>query len=340
MTSDENLLTPISIGTVQVDIPCALAALAGFSDQPMRRICREMGAGYAIGEVLLDQLVIAVGRRKQRRYLGVSDDEHPLAGQIMGNTAEDLATAAVRIVDSGFDVVDINMGCPVRKVIGRQRGGWILSDPTIALEMISRVRDAVPDAVPVTLKMRRGMDDTAESEDKFWIILNGAIERGVAAVTVHGRTVQQKYNGPSDWNFLTKVKRSVGSQLKIFGSGDLFEAEDVLRMLRETGVDGVTIARGAIGNPWIFRETTALLHGQPKPAPPTLGEQRDFFERLFAYSVEIYGEKRAPSEVGRHFLRTAMRHHPQPNAVRDALVNAGSRQWKTVLEQWYPRTES
>ena len=142
------------------------------------------------------------------------------------------------------------------------------------------MRDAVPQHIPVTVKMRRGLDDSAESRDKFFQIFDGAFARGVAAITVHGRTVAQKYVGPSRWEFSDEVKRHAGSRT-VLGSGDLFTPQACLDMLRMTGVDGVTVARGAIGNPWIFSQAGALAAGLPLPDPPTLHEQRRVIEKHY-----------------------------------------------------------
>src|SRR6185369_8856136 len=133
--------------------------------------------------------------------------------------------AAKRLVEAGFDVIDINFGCPVKKVLGRCRGGFHLSQPDIALEIVSRVREAVPAHMPVTLKMRRGIDDSQQSRDNFFLIFDGAFARGAAAVTVHGRTVEQRYVGPSRWEFLREVKQHA-PQRTVLGSGDLFTAQD------------------------------------------------------------------------------------------------------------------
>ena len=162
-----------------------------------------------------------------------------------------MAEAARKMVAFGYDMVDLNFGCPVKKVLGRCRGGFLLSEPSTAIEMMARVRDAVD--VPVTVKMRRGTDDSAEAAERFWTILDKGVELGIEAFTVHGRTVVQRYEGPSRWSVLAEVKRRHPG-VYLFGSGDLFTAEDCLRMIEETGCDGVTIARGAIENPWIFRE--------------------------------------------------------------------------------------
>ena len=180
----------------------------------------------------------------------------------MGADPDDFPPAALKLAEAGFDVIDLNFGCPVKKVLGRCRGGFLLSTPAAALEIVARVRDVLPPHIPLTVKMRRGMDDSQESRDNFFTIFDGAFRLGAAAITVHGRTVRQRYDGPSDWNFLREVKQRAGEKI-VLGSGDLFTAEDCLRMLVETGVNGVTAARGAIGNPWIFRQAKDLAAGRP-----------------------------------------------------------------------------
>ncbi len=170
---------------------------------------------------------------------------------------------------AGFDVIDINFGCPVKKVLGRCRGGYLLGQVDTALEIVARVREAVPAEIPVTVKMRRGLDDTPASRDNFYRIFDGAFQRGVAAITVHGRTVVQRYVGPSRWEFLRELKQHAGSRT-VLGSGDLFTPQACLDMIAQTGVDGVTAARGAIGNPWIFAQARALAAGLPLPEPPSV----------------------------------------------------------------------
>jgi tRNA-dihydrouridine synthase B len=231
-------------------------------------------------------------------------------------------------------VIDINFGCPVKKVLGRCRGGYLLSVPDTALEIVSRVRDAVPASVPVTLKMRRGIDDSPESADKFWTIFEGAFARGVEAITVHGRSVQQRYVGPSNWAFLAEVKRVAGERT-VIGSGDLFSAEACLTMLEQTGVDGVSIARGAIGNPWIFRQTLALLAGEPIPPPPSLHEQRDVLREHFRLAEELHGEQLAGRTMRKFAIKYA-RLHPEYLAVRDAFVAVKvNADWQAVLDRFY-----
>ena len=323
------------IGNVELDFPVAQAALSGYSDWAMRVIARRLGAPYTLCEVMLDRFVVDVGRGKNaRRYLKVSDEEHPVGGQLMGSHPEDFGPATVRLVESGFDVVDINFGCPVKKVLGRCRGGYLLGQVDTALEIVARVRDAAPPHVPVTVKMRRGLDDSALSRERFFQILDGAFARGIAAATVHGRTVEQRYVGPSRWEFLRDVKRHVGNRA-ILGSGDLFTAEACLAMIRETGVDGVTAARGAIGNPWIFAEARALAAGRPLPEPPSLHAQREVIREHYRLAEQIYGPELCCRQMRKFGIKYS-RLHPQPREVRDAFVSVSRPgQWEHVLEQWY-----
>ncbi|MCA9082352.1 MAG: tRNA-dihydrouridine synthase family protein, partial [Planctomycetaceae bacterium] len=167
----------------------------------MRVLSRRHGASYALCEVMLDQFLIVLSdRQKTRHFLAIADEEHPVGGQLMGAEPEQFAAGAARLAAAGFDVIDINFGCPVKKVLGRCRGGFHLSQPDVALEIIKRTRDIVPPQIPVTVKMRRGIDDSQASRDRFFEILDGAIDAGVAGVTVHGRTVEQRYVGPSRWD--------------------------------------------------------------------------------------------------------------------------------------------
>lgn len=321
------------IGHLQFDLPVVQAALSGYSDAAMRLIARRHGAPYALHEVVLDKLVIQPGKLR-RQILKLDEADHPVGGQLMGATPEQFAQAAGMMAAAGFDVVDINFGCPVRKVLGRCRGGFLLSDPPTAIEIIKRVRDAVPAGIPVTLKMRRGMDDSAESERDFFRIFDAAFDMGLAAITVHGRTVRQRYVGRSDWEFLKRVKRRAGDRT-VLGSGDLFTAEDIVRMIEQTGMDGVTVARGCIGNPWIFREAREVLAGRACPDPPTVAEQGRVIREHFDLSVAAHGEKLA-ARLMRKFGIKYSELHPEPIAVRDAFVRARNvADWRTVLEKWY-----
>jgi nifR3 family TIM-barrel protein len=325
----------LAIGPLHLDFPVVQAALSGYSDLPMRVIARRLGAPYTLCEVMLDRFILELKpRRRNRHFLSIADEEHPTGGQLMGAEPEQFAPAALKLVESGFDVIDINFGCPVKKVLGRCRGGFHLSQPQVALEIVRRVRDAVPPEVPVTLKMRRGIDDSAESREKFFEIFDSAYQLGVAAITVHGRTVMQRYDGPSRWEFLREVKAHAGQRV-VLGSGDLFTPQACLDMIEYTGVDGVTVARGAIGNPWIFAQARALAAGRPLPAPPSLHEQRDVICEHYRLAEEVYGAERCLPDMRKFAIKYA-RLHPCNEQVRAefCLVRRPGA-WRDVLDKWY-----
>jgi nifR3 family TIM-barrel protein len=308
---------PLPIGRVAIGLPAVQAALSGYSDLAMRTVAREHGAPYALNEVVLDELVLQKGKL-QRRILSVPEHDHPVGGQLMGSRPETFGKAARELVRAGYDVVDVNFGCPVNKVLGRRRGGWLLQDPDTALAMVDAVLQSVQGDAPVTVKMRRGFDDSADAERRFWTILDGAIARGVAAATVHPRSVAQKYQGPSRWPFLAKVKAHAGS-FPILGSGDLFSPFDVLAMLRETGVDGVTVARGCIGNPFVFAQVNDLLAGKPA-LRPTGAMQRAALHRHWQLAVPFYGgERQALPHVRMHAIKYGQ-YHRDPVQARERLV--------------------
>ena len=247
-----------------------------------------------------------------------------------------MAMAATIAETVSPDLIDINFGCPVKKVLGRCRGGFLLSQPAAALEIVDRVRQAVPPQIPVTVKMRRGMDDSVQSRDDFYAIFDGVLQIGAAAVTVHGRSVQQRYEGRSSWDFLREVKAHAGSRI-VLGSGDLFTAQDCLDMMAQTGVDGVTVARGAIGNPWIFQEVRALAAGLPLPPPPSLGQQRDVIREHYRLAELCYGAERCLG-VMRNFGIKYARLHPQAAPVRLAFIQVRRpEQWHAVLDRWYTK---
>jgi len=333
MTDVQRSPATLRVGSLAFNFPVVQAALSGYSDWAMRVIARRLGAPYTLCEVMLDQLVLQGGRKTQR-FMKITDEEHPVGGQLMGANPDDFGPAAARLADAGFDCIDINFGCPVKKVLGRCRGGYLLSQPETALAIVDRVRNAVPPQIPVTVKMRRGLDDSELSRERFYTIFDGAFARGVAAITVHGRTVEQRYIGPSRWEFLRDVKAHAGKRT-VLGSGDLFTAQDCIDMLAQTGVDGVTAARGAIGNPWIFQQARSLAAGLPLPDPPSLFEQRDVIREHYRLSEQLYG----PTHCGRQMRKFGIKYsqlHPQAREVRDAFI-AVSRpgEWQTVLDRWY-----
>jgi tRNA-dihydrouridine synthase B len=325
---------PLQIGPLLIDYPIIQAALSGYSDWPMRVIARRLGAPYTICEVMLDQFILNVSKgNKARRFLRVTDEEHPCGVQLMGAVPEQFPPAAVKLIEAGFDALDINFACPVKKVLGRCRGGFLLSRPEIALEIVARVRDVLPVGIPLTVKMRRGMDDSQQSRDNFFAIFEGAYRLGAAAITVHGRTVRQRYEGRSSWQFLREVKQLAGTRV-VIGSGDLFTAQDCLDMFAQTGVDGISVARGAIGNPWIFPQIRSLAEGREMP-PPSLYQQREVIAEHYRLAGEIYGEKRCCALMRKFGIKYS-RLHPQAEKVRQEFIAVMEPQdWQGVLLKWY-----
>lgn len=324
----------LRIGHLQFDFPVVQAALAGYSYAPMRRLARHFGAPYTHSPVVLDKSV-ALSPKARRRLLGtLAPDDHPIAGQLMGATPDVLADATEHLIDLGYDVIDLNFACPVRKVLGRCRGGYLLSDPATAVEILRAVRSVVPPHVPLTLKMRRGMKYDTQSERDFFQIFDAAWTLGVAAITVHPRSVIQRYRGVADWSFLTRLKRIAGDRT-ILGSGDLYTPEQIRRMLDTTGVDGVSVARGCIGNPWIFRETRCLLAGEPLPEPPSVPAQGRVIREHYELAVAEHGAERAGRMLRKFGIKYAEL-HPYAGKVRQAFVAVHTAdEWHAVLDEWY-----
>jgi nifR3 family TIM-barrel protein len=298
----------------------------------MRAVARRYGAEFAMAEVVLDEHIVLKGSFRAR-LSEIAEDDHPIGGQLIGSRPERLAEAANDLVEAGYDSIDLNFGCPEKKVLGRCRGGFLLSEPESALAIVKAVIGSVNGRRPVTLKMRRGLDESAESERHFFSILDGAFELGAGAVTVHARTVKQRYIGPSNWNFLARVKRHAGSHT-ILGSGDVFTSADVLRMMNETGVDGVSVARGAIGNIFIFRECHALLSGC-EISPPSVAEQRAAIEFQLTETLKLHDAERA-GRIFRKFGISYANLHPMRNEVRQAFIDARDIQaLHEILASWY-----
>ena len=257
-----------SIGPIQLAQPLCQAGLAGYSDRAMRLVARRRGCPYAVTEALLD-VILVNGGTGLRKSIDINDEDHPTAGQVIGSEPHTMARGAQLLAEAGYDVIDLNFACPVKKIKNKARGGHMLMDVQRGVSILKAVRDALPPHVPTTVSLRRGFDDSPESIDRFYEIVDTAWGLGYSAVRVHARTVDQKYLGQAHWPFLREVKQRYPDRT-ILGSGDLFTAEDVVRMLRETGVDIAWIARGAIGNPWIFEHAAALL--ALTPSPGTQGE--------------------------------------------------------------------
>ena len=322
---------PLRIGAVHVDFPVGLGALAGYSDLSYRLVCRSLGAPYCVSEAMLDRQVLLEGRLR-KRLIRLDQADHPVAGQIMGVEPEVMAEAARSLDAMGFDIVDLNFACPVRKVVSHKRGGALMNDPDRALAIVRAVVDAVPGR-PVTVKLRRSFRTAEQTHADFWKIARGAFEAGVAAIAVHARSVEQKYTGRADWSFLTALKREFPHRT-VLGSGDVMSPADSLRMIAETGVNGVLAARGAIGNPWFFGQARDLAAGLP-PRQPGLDEQRDVIYRHFRLACEAYDPRRG-LKILRHFSLQYAKMHPRRTDLRNALVTVRTEEkWRAVIDEFY-----
>lgn len=323
----------MTIGPLQFSSPFCQAGLAGYSDRAMRLVARRRGCPYAVTEALLD-VILLNGGEGLRRSIDLNDEDHPLAGQIIGSDPGNMSRAAVILWQAGYDVIDINCACPVKKIRNKARGGHLMFDDVTAVQMLKQVRDALPPEALTTISLRRGFDESAESIDRFYRIVEIAWSLDYAAIRVHARTVEQKYLGRSRWPFLTELKQRYPNKT-ILGSGDVFTAEDAVAMLRQTGVDMVWIARGAIGNPWIFDHAQRLLNGETNLQPPTIGQQREALAEHFAIAMEIHGEQLAGRRMRKMGIRYS-RFHPRAGEVKAEFINVRSlRDWSAVLQRWY-----
>lgn len=315
-------------------MPFCQAGLAGYSDRAMRLVARRRGCPYAVTEALLDTILLA-GGRGLRRSIDIDDEDHPVAAQLIGSEPHDMARAARLLQQAGYDVIDLNFACPVKKIRNKARGGHMLRDAPRAVAILKAVRDVLPPHVPTTLSVRRGFDDSPRSIEQLHQIVRAAWDNGYAAVRIHARTVEQKYAGRSRWEFLRQFKAAYPDKT-ILGSGDVFTAHDAVQMLQQTGVDVVWIARGAIGNPWIFSQAAVLLADENCAlSPPTIYQQRQAMIEHFAIAVQIHGEQLAARRMRKFGIRYA-RFHPQAQMVKADFISVRSlRDWNSVLDRWY-----
>ncbi len=283
-----------------------LAPLAGVSDRPFRAICREMGASFAYTEMVSAHGLLH-GKAQTLAYLDRDPAEVPFAVQIFAAEPAALARGAEAAVQAGAGMIDVNMACPVKKVCGTGAGAALARDPAAVAAAVAAIVAAVP-GIPVTIKIRAGWEEGAINCVEVAQAAQGA---GAAAVALHGRTRAQGYSGKARWELIGAVKAAVG--IPVLGSGDVWTAADALRMRAETGCDAVLVARGACGNPWIFRELKAAERGEPAPPPPTRAEWVELVMRHVGLQIEHRqrqrphqppeaAEAQAVRELRRHLL--------------------------------------
>lgn len=274
------------------EFPVILAPMAGITDLPFRLLCKEQGADVMITE-MISAKALYYGNKNTEPLMQTEKEETPIGVQLFGSDPELMAQMAHKIEDRGFAFIDINMGCPVPKIVNNREGSALMLQPELAGRIVKEVSAAV--SLPVTVKFRLGFDEEHKNAVSFAQILE---ENGAAALAVHGRTREQYYSGQADWEMIRKVRESVS--IPVIGNGDIFSGQDALRMREETGCAGIMVGRGAKGNPWIFREIQEALQGNPIPEHPQLPEVVDMLLRQAELGVKYKGEYTAIREMRKH----------------------------------------
>jgi nifR3 family TIM-barrel protein len=321
----------LNLDTLKLDMPFFQAPLSGYSDYAMRILAREYGAPLTFSGVMLDKISLHPKAIKKLLFK-VRDDEHPVGAQILGSNPETMAKSAAAFEGIGYDLIDLNFACPAPKVLRRERGGFLLQKPHIVMEIYRRVRQAVK--CPVIMKLRAGFDRSEPAREDFWKICEQAAAENIDALVIHARTVTQRYRGKADWQIIAKLKQKF-PDTKIIGSGDILTAETAIERLKESKVDGVLIARGAIGNPWIFSELKSLWHRIPKLPEPSITEQGTVMLRHF----EMICQTRPPRKAipyFRKFVTAYCKRHPERKSVQAELMAEKNKdQLLTAIKKWY-----
>lgn len=282
----------LTIGNVELKNNVILAPMAGVTDLPFRVLCKEQGAGLLCME-MVSAKAIYYGSKNTEELMKISPAEMPVSLQLFGSDADIMADMAKKIEEKPFAVLDINMGCPVPKVVNNGEGSALMKNPKLAEEIITKMVKAVKK--PVTVKIRKGFDEAHLNSVEMAKIAEAS---GAAAVAVHGRTREQYYAGKADWDCIRAVKEAV--KIPVIGNGDVTDALSAERLLKETGCDGVMVGRAAQGNPFIFREITEYLETGVIPPKPTPAEVRATIERHARMQMEEKGEYTGVREMRKH----------------------------------------
>ena len=282
----------LTIGNVELPNQVILAPMAGVSDIAFRLLCHEQGAGLVCSEMVSAKAIL-YGNKNTEELLQIHPEEGAVSLQLFGSDPDIVSEMAKRIEERPFAVLDLNMGCPVPKVVNNGEGSALMKDPLLAGRIVEKTAKAIQK--PLTVKIRKGFDDDHVNAVEMAHILQ---ESGAAAVAVHGRTREQYYSGQADWDIIAQVKAAV--KIPVIGNGDVTDGESALRLLKKTGCDGVMIGRGAQGNPWVFREVTAALEGREIPPRPTRQELYDMIARRAQLAAQYKGEYITVREMRKH----------------------------------------
>lgn len=285
-------MSPLKIGNVVLDHPLVLAPMAGVTDLPFRLLCKEQGAALICME-MVSAKAIYYKNKNTESLLEIHPKETPVSLQLFGSDPDIMSEMAKRIEDRPFSILDINMGCPVPKVVNNGEGSALMKNPKLVEEIVSKMVKAIQK--PVTVKIRKGFDEASVNAVEIAKIVEAS---GAAAIAVHGRTREQYYSGKADWEIIAKVKEAVS--IPVIGNGDVTDAQSAMRMQKETGCDGIMIGRAVRGNPWIFREIVSYMETGEVSQRPTMEEMRDTILRHAKLQLEYKGEYTAIREMRKH----------------------------------------
>ena len=316
-TPDE--FAPLALGPLSIWPPVVLAPMAGVTNYPFRRLCRRFGAGLYVSEMITARGLVE-GNPGALKIAGFGPDEFPRSIQIYGVEPRSLAEATRRLVGEGaVDHVDMNFGCPVRKVTSKGGGSAIPAKPKLLTRLVHAVVSSAGD-VPVTIKFRKGINDDYLTYRESGKIGEG---EGCAAVALHARTAAELYGGHADWDAIADLKTLVS--IPVWGNGDIWEAQDALRMMRQTGCDGVVVGRGCLGRPWLFRDLADVVDGREPRNPPNFGECIDTMLEHAKLLIEWFGEKQG-IRMNRKFTTWYTKSFPGSARLRPLMMQANTLQ--------------